>query len=139
MDDLFLPLHGTRVWAAWSKENNMIGRTSNGGVVRDSAAFACFSDNTLTVDFKKLGEVHSKMNDMVSSYAASHQRAMDACRSAQGEVTRANNEVAVLKQAIASLSARLDLVEGKVDIDAILTETNKQVEASWFTRWMRRG
>lgn len=111
-------------------------RTMPGNTINDPAAFAMFAGDTLTIDFKKLARVCDQMRNWNQRYDGEMQRAVEAARSAQGEVTRCNNEVAVLKEAVASLCARLKQVEDKVDIDARLAETNEPVRRR---RWWQRG
>lgn len=111
--------------------------TMPGSTVRDSAAFAMFTNDTLTIDFKKLAHVHDMMRNQTLQYAGEMQRAMNAARSAQGEVTRCNNEVSVLKEAIAQQKSRIAQLESS--LEGLRPQCRIDAGRVKRKRWWNRG
>lgn len=104
--------------------------TTTGGMrISDTAAFASFVNNTLTVDFKALGDVHNRLQRMAITYSDILQRCEAAGRSAQGEVTRCNNEVARLNERIDFLTIRIEELE-----DARAIREGVQPRRRWWQR-----
>jgi len=88
-------------------------QVTNGNLtMRNSGAFASFANNVLTVDFVKLAASHDAMRSLTTSYNSQMQEAREAARSAQGEVTRCNNEIARLHERLDAQMLRLDVLEG---------------------------
>lgn len=84
-------------------------QVTNGNLTaRNSAAFAGFANHVLTVDFQQLAKVYDDMLNLTLTYGRRMQEATDASRSAQGEVTRCNNEIARLHERLDLLQRRLD-------------------------------